>query len=53
VKYDFSDLQIIQTHGNMWGFRDLATALVGELSVDFSIFFTGGVSSDSISSSII
>jgi ABC-type amino acid transport substrate-binding protein len=28
VKYDFSDLQIIQTHGNKWGFHDLAAALV-------------------------
>ena len=53
MKYDFSDLQIIQTHGNTWGFRDLAAAPVRELSVDLSIFFTGGVSSDSVYSSII
>jgi hypothetical protein len=25
MKYDFSDLQVIQTHGNTWGFRDLHT----------------------------
>ena len=28
VKYDFSDLQIIQTHDNKWGLHDLAAALV-------------------------
>ena len=45
MKYDFSDLQIIQTHDNTWGFHDLAAQLVRELSVNLSIFFyTGGVS---------
>ena len=34
VKYDFSELQIIQTHGNTWGLRDLVVTLVaGELKI--------------------